>query len=148
MRISHAFILPYILNQTLKVLRSGSVVHETASIQKDIDDAAFTLYGIGPVDRVAIRAFNCQISSKSESDANGGHEDNDDTNEAEAPVGYGADSLNSWFVGVAFGRFDLRLATGERGLPQEPDPFDPLPSRSPGMWPEEDEAAHGARCPR
>jgi hypothetical protein len=45
--------------------------------------------------------------------------------------------LLSWSVGVAFGRFDLRLATGERELPTEPDPFDPLPARSPGMTPDD-----------
>ncbi|MDQ5909770.1 MAG: hypothetical protein QG599_1865 [Pseudomonadota bacterium] len=45
--------------------------------------------------------------------------------------------LLSWSVGVAFGRFDLRLATGERDLPPEPDPFDPLPARSPGMRPDD-----------
>jgi hypothetical protein len=37
-------------------------------------------------------------------------------------------------MGVAFGRFDHRLATGERGLSPEPEPFDPLPVQSPGMW--------------
>jgi hypothetical protein len=41
--------------------------------------------------------------------------------------------LLSWAVGVAFGRFDLRLATGERLAPSEPEPFDPLPDKSPGM---------------
>ena len=29
--------------------------------------------------------------------------------------------------------FDVRLATGERELPGEPEPFDPLPVCSPGM---------------
>ena len=42
-------------------------------------------------------------------------------------------SLLSWTVGVAFGRFDLRLATGKRSAPPEPEPFDPLPVCSPGM---------------
>ena len=42
----------------------------------------------------------------------------------------------SWLLGVAFGRFDKRLVTGERPIPTEPSPFEPLPSRSPGMWPE------------
>ena len=38
-----------------------------------------------------------------------------------------------WAVGVAFGRFDWRLATGEReGLP-ELDLFEPVSPRSPGM---------------
>ena len=46
--------------------------------------------------------------------------------------------LVSWAVGVAFGRFDVRLATGERELPAEPEPFDPLPVCSPGMLVGED----------
>ncbi|NJC05754.1 hypothetical protein GGQ97_001547 [Sphingomonas kaistensis] len=39
----------------------------------------------------------------------------------------------SWAVGVAFGRFDHRLATGQRTAISEPDPFDSLSLRSPGM---------------
>lgn len=45
-------------------------------------------------------------------------------------------SNQSWAVGVAFGRFDWRLATGERAAPDEPEPFDPLPAKSPGMLPD------------
>ena len=41
--------------------------------------------------------------------------------------------LIEYALGVAFGRFDLRLATGERDHPPEPEPFDPLPACSPGM---------------
>jgi hypothetical protein len=44
-----------------------------------------------------------------------------------------ASELFDWLVGAAFGRFDLRLATGEREPPPEPEPFDPLPVCSPGM---------------
>jgi hypothetical protein len=40
---------------------------------------------------------------------------------------------------VTFRHFDPRLATGERAIPPEPEPFDPLPSRSPGMYPEGEE---------
>jgi hypothetical protein len=47
-----------------------------------------------------------------------------------------------WCVGVAFGRFDWRLATGEREPPPEPDPFDPLPAKSPGMLPDGAEPFH------
>jgi len=42
----------------------------------------------------------------------------------------------SWCVGIAFGRFDWRLATGERAAPTEPAPFDPLPANSPSMLPD------------
>jgi hypothetical protein len=37
---------------------------------------------------------------------------------------------------VAFGRFDWRLAIGERDAPPDPDPFDPLPAKSTGMLPD------------
>ncbi len=43
------------------------------------------------------------------------------------------DALLSWTAGVAFGRFDWRLVTGEREAPPDPEPFDPLPVKSPGM---------------
>jgi len=35
--------------------------------------------------------------------------------------------------GLLFGRWDIRLATGDRPLPELPDPFAPLPVCSPGM---------------
>ncbi|GMG91407.1 MULTISPECIES: BREX-1 system adenine-specific DNA-methyltransferase PglX [Cupriavidus] len=47
-----------------------------------------------------------------------------------------ASSGQSWAIGVAFGRFDWRLATSERAAPAEPEPFDPLPAKSPGMLPD------------
>lgn len=52
------------------------------------------------------------------------------------------DSLLSWCVGVLFGRFDVRLATGEREMPQEPAPLDPLPIMSPGMLPDSSAPFH------
>jgi hypothetical protein len=42
-------------------------------------------------------------------------------------------SLLSLTAGVAFGRWDIRFATGERQPPALPDPFDPLPVCPPGM---------------
>jgi hypothetical protein len=47
-----------------------------------------------------------------------------------------------WAVGVAFGRFDWRLATAERKAPLEPEPFEPLPAKSPGMLPNGAEPFH------
>ncbi|MBP7868696.1 MAG: BREX-1 system adenine-specific DNA-methyltransferase PglX [Firmicutes bacterium] len=42
--------------------------------------------------------------------------------------------LLSWALGVAFGRWDVRLATGQSPVPPLPDdPFAPLPKYSPGM---------------
>jgi hypothetical protein len=55
----------------------------------------------------------------------------------EAPSNWAAqnDSLVdlSYCLGTAFGRWDIRYATGERQPPELPDPFDPLPVCPPGM---------------
>jgi hypothetical protein len=60
------------------------------------------------------------------------------------PVPYRPSSEDAvmWSVGVAFGRFDWRLATGEREAPTEPDLFDPLPAASPGMLLEDAKPFH------
>lgn len=49
-------------------------------------------------------------------------------------------ALVSWCLGAALGRFDPRVVNSERPLPPEPGPFDPLPSRSPGMYPRNERA--------
>jgi len=41
--------------------------------------------------------------------------------------------LFDYVFGCAFGRWDIRYATGERQSPDLPDPFDPLPICPPGM---------------
>ncbi|WP_293365504.1 hypothetical protein [Phenylobacterium sp.] len=63
------------------------------------------------------------------------NDDEGDEDDSAAPVDQTV-GLLSWAVGVAFGRFDWRLATGERAAPAEPDPFEPLPAKSPGMLPD------------
>jgi Eco57I restriction-modification methylase len=50
--------------------------------------------------------------------------------------------LLMWAVGVCFGRFDWRLAIGERQKPEEFDPFAPLPLKSPGMLPDGSQPFH------
>jgi hypothetical protein len=47
-------------------------------------------------------------------------------------------SLLSYALGCAFGRWDVRYATGEKTTPELPDPFAPLPVCSPGMLQGED----------
>jgi hypothetical protein len=44
-----------------------------------------------------------------------------------------ATAFASFIVGCLFGRWDIRFATGEKLIPELPDPFDPLPAYSPGM---------------
>jgi len=128
---SHAFLFPPGPNEAVTGLDPVAVERELAEIQREIDDLVFDLYGFGPDDRASIEGPTQPTEA--------GTDDEEDDDEAEPLPGAPADTLLSWFVGVAFGRFDLRLATGARPVPAEPEPFDPLPARSPGMWPEGEE---------
>jgi len=141
--ISHAFILPPGPNEKLTRLDPVAIERELASLQREIDDRTFALYGISPEDRATIEASakGAAAAASSATDASDEPNDNDASEEDDTPVGAPADTLLSWLVGVAFGRFDPRLATGERAIPPEPEPFDPLPARSPGMYPEGEEPA-------
>ena len=53
----------------------------------------------------------------------------------EFPIGKHLAALNllSYGIGVAFGRWDIRYATGEQAAPELPDPFAPLPVCPPGQ---------------
>jgi hypothetical protein len=135
---SRAFLLPPGLNERITEFHPPAIERELQLIQEQIDDVAFELYGIVPEDKVAIAASLRGTASSDTSDAGTGDE-GDNTSEDEESTEAGTDALNSWLVGVTFGRFDPRLATGERPIPSEPEPFDPLPPRSPGMWPEGEE---------
>jgi hypothetical protein len=64
--------------------------------------------------------------------------------------------LVSYALGIAFGRWDIRYATGEQAAPELPDPFAPLPVCPPGQLqnaqglparPEDVSAAYPLRIP-
>lgn len=48
-------------------------------------------------------------------------------------VAYIAQAMLSYALGSVFGRWDIRYATGERPVPELPNPFAPLPVCPPGM---------------
>ena len=138
--VSHAFVVPAVLQVagdgfearvSAWAGRVAGVEAELERVQFEIDELCFELYGISEEDRRAItEGFGV-------SDTDGEAADDSDEDESDAgveldPVGLAA-GLVSWAVGVAAGRFDVRLAIGERDWPAEPDPFDPLPVCSAGM---------------
>lgn len=143
---SHAFTLPALLQvagadvPTRAVAWSEhvrTVEAEVVAIQAEIDERCFALYGIDEADRRAItEGFGTRCSEESSDGANDAEDDAGEDpgeNESNADATALAAELVSWAVGVAFGRFDMRLATGARPMPTEPEPFDPLPACSPGM---------------
>lgn len=127
---SHAFLLPEALLNRIDAYDPKAIETELTDIASEIDDIAFDLYAFGSNDRVAVM----QAADARDDDDEASSDDQDD-DDAAAPAAAG-DALFSWAVGVAFGRFDWRLATRERAAPPEPEPFDPLPPKSPGMLPD------------
>jgi len=144
---SHAFTLPALLQAEGNTLADRSVAWaervctieaELTKIQAEIDDLCFDLYDMDVADRCAITvgfgSTSGDASDEVDVDADGSAE-----GEADESEGIAADAtslvteLVSWAVGVTFGRFEVRLSTGERPLPPEPEPFDPLPVCSPAM---------------
>lgn len=129
---SHAFVLPAVLRPRLGAYEPLTIEAELIRIQAEIDDIAFDLYGFSDADRAAV------LASFGSTDEDEGEAEEDES----AEVIDQTDGVLSWAAGVAFGRFDWRLATGERDAPPEPDPFDPLPAKSPGMLPDGDAPFH------
>ena len=129
---SHAFVLPAALRARLGDYDPPAIEAELARIQAEIDAIAFDLYGFNAADRAAVQGNQGMAD---DGDAEGRADDECDDEDSAAPIDHTA-GLLSWAVGVAFGRFDWRLATGERAAPAEPEPFDPLPAKSPGMLPD------------
>lgn len=133
---SHAFILPALLQAQGDTLSQraqswantvATTEEKLADIQTEIDRIAFELYGISPEDM-----GSGSFAMADEADHTEDESDDDDTAEA-ADLPALVEGLLEYSLGVALGRFDLRLALGERDYPPEPDPFDPLPACSPGM---------------
>lgn len=135
---SHAFLLPAALRARLGDYDPPAIEAELVRIQAEIDAIAFDLYGFSEADRAAVRAAQ---DAAAEEVGQAEADDERDDEDSAAPID-STDGLLSWAVGVAFGRFDWRLATGERAAPPEPEPFDALSAKSPGMLPDGAEPFH------
>ncbi|NKL94167.1 type II restriction endonuclease subunit M [Rhizobium leguminosarum bv. viciae] len=128
-----AFYLPAALRERLGHEGPENARVSLKNIEVEVDAIVFGLYGFGETDCVTIVA-SADETDESDFDDIESSEDGDDEDDA-ILLGQ-TDALLSWATGVSFGRFDLRVATGERDAPPEPDPFDPLPAKSPGMLPD------------
>ena len=129
---SHAYLLPAALRKRLGDFDPPAIEARLARIQAKIDAIAFDLYDLNEADHAVVQST---LAASNEGAEEASADDDIDEVEGATPIDQ-IDGLLSWAVGVAFGRFDWRLATGERAAPPEPDPFDPLPAKSPGMLPD------------
>lgn len=129
---SHAFILPSLIRSRIGDFDKVSLERELSDIPAAIDVIANDLYGFAEHDRLGNPDGDGELDS----------EDDDEGEDDEVIVDQSGELL-TWATGVAFGRFDWQLATGQREAPPEPDCFDPLPAKSPGMLPDGAVPFHG-----
>ncbi|WFU25114.1 hypothetical protein QA649_02370 [Bradyrhizobium sp. CB1717] len=127
---SLAFVLPKPLNKA-----AGADVEKIlAELQSKIDAIAFELFQLSDADKLEIEEASVFASAELSENSDGSA----DLGDGDTVVENDRFHLQSWAVGVAFGRYDIRLATGERAIPAEPEPFDSLPCVSPAMLPNGD----------
>jgi hypothetical protein len=138
---THAFCLPGLAqHRGAKSLLQASLALEAeaqaaqarlSQIQAEIDDLVFDLYGLSETDRALVRAemgepeiSNLELETAEE----------DDEDEITPPEHLPArvQNLLMWCVGVASGRWDVRMALDPTLLPPLQCPFDPLPRCAPG----------------
>lgn len=144
---SHSFLVPALLTVAGTAIRSRSerwaafqdaTAEEASTLQSQVNNIAFELYRIEGEDRRQMEEGFGSLTAGSDDDEDAG--DAEDTEEAAEGVDQVSlvEALLEWTLGVALGRFDVRLATGERPSPPDPEPFDPLPVCSPGMLQDDD----------
>ena len=147
---SHAFILPALLmtdgvtvaeQAEAYAKQAAEAEAELRRIQAEVDEIAFGLYGFTEEERKAVGGAQLTVDGN---EVSGGEapdtedaEETDSVTESEPSVSPDhrllTSDLLSWCVGVAFGRFDIRLAFDSSLIPATADPFDPLPVCPPGM---------------
>ena len=104
--------------------------------QREIDDIAFRLYGILDEDRRAIEQSTVGSGQSTEEKTDDIEEQSESLTVDHKPL---TADLLAYALGAAFGRWDLRYATGEKTASELPDPFAPLPVCPPGMLRNNDE---------
>lgn len=113
-------------------------------LQEVIDDNCMNLYGIDEADRHAMTDPSVGVSDVLDCSELEDGEGDDEGRIIVTPEAL-AEDLASWLFGVAIGRWDAGLATGEKVIPPLPGPFDMLPTVSRGMLVEE-EMIHPAKA--
>jgi len=151
--VSHAFLLPPSMQEKATAdgrriswsTRVQDAARISARVRIELDRTCTELYELSDRDAATLlHGVAGQAVLPSEAGALDRSEgDSESPEEVEMDDGAvrAMDAALSWAVGVSFRRFDARLATGERALPPEPEPFDALRTRSPGMYPEGGEPA-------
>lgn len=111
---SRAFVLPELIQVANEELNREAELKLIIESQDAIDQKADELYGLKSK-RIEKQEKSRQLPAPTDLEKK--------------------NRLVSWAVGVAFGRFDWRLAIGEREIPAVGGPFDSYPALAPGRLP-------------
>jgi hypothetical protein len=138
---SHAFIAPALFFGDGNTLnnRVATWTHHAAAIKSiaveigsKIDSIVCNLYDLDASDRAVLtETTTSEIPAEDAAESEIREEENEETVPDDAPALIG--DLLDYTLGAAFGRWDLRFATGEKPAPPEPNPFEALPVCPPGM---------------
>jgi hypothetical protein len=104
---------------------------ELDALQAEINELAFDLYGFSAADRAQARSEVGSAPADDQADA-GDADAEDEPLVSDDDMKDQVQALLSWFVGAAFGRWDVRCALAPETLPPLPGPFAPLPRCAPG----------------
>ena len=133
---SHAFERPALIaasgitlsvRTTTWAARVRTSEENVDTIQAEIDDLAFHLYGLDVADRAAL------TSTLATGDTEGDAGEDEQEESAVIDASSLTADLFSYVLGAGLGRWDIRYATGERVVPELPEPFAPLPVCPPGQ---------------
>jgi len=140
--VTHSFCLPALVHHCTSSLLESSLALEAeaqaaqarlSQIQAEIDDLVFDLYGLSESDRELVRREMGLSHRATESTERFTTNHLGDLRASVAKdLSIHVQNLLMWCVGVAFGRWDVRMALDPTTLPALQGPFDPLPRCAPG----------------
>jgi hypothetical protein len=130
----HFFRYPPLASTIAAAADAGSLIIErleraTQGVDRQWNEFINRLYGVsGEI----VNDLKKQVSLEGEDDVDADLHDAQSTSSGWSLWEAAASSL-SFTLGITFGRWDIRFATGERQSSELPDPFAPLPVCPPGM---------------
>lgn len=137
--VSHLFTFAALAQSSVTSLSVSSkqfnishveAVSRIESIQGEIDEIVYQLYGLDEAARLSIsitQKLSGMTSDESET------EDESEDQPVNLDTRSLVECLIAYTVGGTLGRWDIRYTTGALQPPPLPDPFDPLPVCPPGM---------------
>ena len=141
--ITHIFKLPTLLQNGefvvcfAKIMQAAKAESQRqaslSAIQAKIDSRVADLYDVPELGNAKLEMSNNGMEEDSYSDSDNNRVVKDQLDLADQDPVILVSNLLMWYLGVAFGRWDVRFALDQSLLPELQEPFDPLPVCAPGV---------------